>query len=229
MFDYVLLDLDGTLTNPVEGITKSINYAMEKMNKPLVPDSLIPKFIGPPLRTGFMQNVGFTEAEAERALELYRERYMPSNIEPGSKLQCGLYENELYDGAKELLERLSAAGKTIAMATSKPEEMAVKLMEHFGLLRYFKFISAASMDSGGRHEKNEIIQHALDTLGIGSDELSKTVMVGDRFYDIVGAKDTGIASIAVLSGFGSRREFEEYGADYIAENLFEACDIILNA
>jgi phosphoglycolate phosphatase len=219
MFEYVLLDLDGTLTNPVEGITKSINYAMEKMGKPLIPDSIIPKFIGPPLRTGFMQNAGFTEAEAERALELYRERYMPR----------GLYENDLIDGAKELLERLSAAGKTIAMATSKPEEMAVELMRHFGLLDYFKFISAASMDSGGRHEKNEIIQHAIDTLGISSEELSKTIMVGDRFYDIVGAKDTGIASIAVLSGFGSRDEFEEYGADYIAENLFEACSIILNA
>jgi phosphoglycolate phosphatase len=217
MFNHVLLDLDGTLTNPVEGITKSINYAMEKMNKPLVPDSLIPKFIGPPLRTGFMQNVGFTEAEAERALELYRERYMPT----------GLYENELYDGAKELLERLSAAGKTIAMATSKPEEMAVKLMRHFGLFDYFDFISAASMDSGGRHEKDEIIFHALDTLGIGGEALQKTVMVGDRFYDIVGAKNTGVKSIAVLSGFGSRGEFEQYGADYIAEDLFAACDIIL--
>jgi len=192
---------------------------MEKMGKPLVPDSLIPKFIGPPLRTGFMQNVGFTETEAERALELYRERYMPK----------GLYENELIAGAEELLERLSAAGKIIAMATSKPEEMAVKLMEHFGLLKHFKFISAASMDSGGRHEKNEIIQHALDTLGISGDALSRAVMVGDRFYDIVGAKDTGVASIAVLSGFGSREEFEEYGADYIAENLLQACDIILNA
>jgi phosphoglycolate phosphatase len=191
---------------------------MEKMNKPLVPDSIIPKFIGPPLRTGFMQNAGFTEAEAERALELYRERYMPT----------GLYENELYDGAKELLERLSAAGKTIAMATSKPEEMAVKLMRHFGLFDYFDFISAASMDSGGRHEKDEIIFHALKNLGIGSEVLQKTVMVGDRFYDIVGAKNTSVKSIAVLSGFGSREEFEQYGADYIAENLFEACDIILN-
>ncbi|MDR2559359.1 MAG: HAD-IA family hydrolase [Oscillospiraceae bacterium] len=217
-FDYVLLDLDGTLTNPVEGITKSINYAMEKMGKPLVPDSLIPKFIGPPLRAGFMQNVGFTEEEAERALELYRERYMPT----------GLYENELISGAKELLERLSTAGKTIAMATSKPEEMAIRLMEHFNLLKYFSFISAASMDSGGRHEKNEIIAHALEHLGIGENKLPKTVMVGDRFYDIAGAKDTGIASIAVLSGFGSREEFEEHGADYIAENLFEACDIILS-
>jgi phosphoglycolate phosphatase len=190
---------------------------MEKMNKPLVSDSLIPKFIGPPLRTGFMQNVGFTEAEAERALELYRERYMPT----------GLYENELIAGARELLERLSAAGRTIAMATSKPEEMAVELMRHFGLLGYFDFISAASMGAGGRHEKDEIIQHALEHLGIGSDELSKTVMVGDRFYDIVGAGNTGIKSIAVLSGFGSREEFEEYEADYIAENLFEACALIL--
>jgi len=216
-FDYILLDLDGTLTNPVEGITKSINYAMEKMNKPLIPDSLIPKFIGPPLRTGFMQNAGFTAEEAERALELYRERYMPT----------GLYENELYDGAEDMLKRFSAAGRTVAMATSKPEEMAVRLMEHFGLLGYFDYISAASMDAGGRHEKDEIIQHALDTLGINGDKLSRTVMVGDRSFDIIGAKKTGIASVAVLSGFGSREEFEEHNADYITENLTTACNIIL--
>jgi phosphoglycolate phosphatase len=216
-FDYVLLDLDGTLTNPVEGITKSINYAMEKMGKPLVPDTLIPKFIGPPLRTGFIQNVGFTEAEAERALELYRERYMPA----------GLYENDLIEGAEELLKRLHKAGKTIAMATSKPEEMAVKLMKHFNLLHYFSFISAASMSAGGRHEKDEIIGYALEKLDISGENISRTVMVGDRFYDIEGAKKTGVKSIAVLSGFGSREEFEEYEADYIAENLTEACDLIL--
>jgi phosphoglycolate phosphatase len=216
-FEYILLDLDGTLTNPVEGITKSINYAMEKMGKPLVPDSMIPRFIGPPLRTGFMDNVGFTEAEAERALELYRERYMPT----------GLYENELIEGAGELLERLSGRVKAIAMATSKPEEMAVKLMEHFGLTHYFDYISGASMDVNGRHEKDEIIQHALDTLGIDGNKLSSAVIIGDRFHDIVGAKNTGISSVAVLSGFGSRAEFEEYGADFIAENLTHACEIIL--
>jgi len=219
-FDFILLDLDGTLTNPVEGITKSINYSLEKMGKPLVPDSLIPKFIGPPLRTGYMQNLGFTEEEAEHALEFYRERYMP----------VGLYENELIEGARELLERLSAAGKIIAMATSKPEKMAVTLMEHFGLLKYFDFISAASMEAGGRHEKDEIIQHALEKLCIDTPEkLAQTVMVGDRFYDIVGAKNTKVASIAVLSGFGSREEFEKYEADYIAVNLFDACEIILQA
>jgi phosphoglycolate phosphatase len=217
-FDYILLDLDGTLTNPLEGITKSINYAMKKMGKPLVPDMLIPKFIGPPLRTGFMENVGFTPDEAERALELYRERYMPT----------GLYENELYDGAEDMLKRLKAAGKTVAMATSKPEEMAVRLMEHFKLLKYFDFISAASMTTGGRHEKNEIILHALDTLGVDSGKRDKTVMVGDRYFDIVGAKKTGIASIAVLSGFGNRKEFEEYEADYITENLTTACSIMLD-
>ncbi|MDR2531378.1 MAG: HAD-IA family hydrolase [Oscillospiraceae bacterium] len=219
-FDYILLDLDGTLTNPIEGITKSINYAMKKMGKPLVPDELISRHIGPPLRAGYIQNLGFTEEEAERAVELYRERYMPT----------GLYENELIEGAAELLERLSGAGKVIAMATSKPEEMAVRLMEHFDLIKYFDFISGAAMDAGGRHEKTDIILHALENLGIDTPEkLSKTVMVGDRFHDIKGAENTGVKSLAVLSGFGSREEFEEYGADFIAENLIQACNIILNA
>ncbi|MCL2698202.1 MAG: HAD hydrolase-like protein [Oscillospiraceae bacterium] len=217
-FDYILLDLDGTLTNPIEGISKSINYAMEKMNKPPVPEERIARHIGPPLRDGFMQNLGFTEDEAELAVELYRERYMPT----------GLYENVLIEGAQELLERLSAAGKTIAMATSKPEEMAVRLMEHFNLLKFFNFISGASMSADGRHSKTEIIEHALETLAISGDKLSRTVIVGDRYHDIEGAKNTGIASIAVLSGFGSREEFEEHGAGYIAENLPEACEIILS-
>ncbi|MCL2077820.1 MAG: HAD-IA family hydrolase [Oscillospiraceae bacterium] len=219
-FDYILLDLDGTLTNPIEGITKSINYAMEKMGKPLVPDELIPKFIGPPLRDGYMQNLGFTEEEAERAVWVYRERYTP----------VGLYENKLIDGAKELLERLSAAGKTVSLATSKPEDMSVKLLEHYGILRYFDFISAASLDLNGRHNKSEIITHALENLGINTPEkLAKTVMVGDRFHDIEGSKNNGISSIAVLCGFGSRGEFLKYKADFIAETLLDACDIILGA
>jgi phosphoglycolate phosphatase len=218
-FKYVFLDLDGTLTNPIEGISKSINYSMEKMNRPPVPDSLIPKFIGPPLRDGYMLNLGFTAEEAEEALFYYRERYIPT----------GLYENELIDGAGELLERLHAAGKVIALATSKPQDMAVELLRHFGLSRYFDFISGASMTTDGRHNKTEIILHALENFGIDSSEKrAETVMVGDRFHDVEGAKNTGIPVIAVLSGFGSRAEFEEHGANYIAENLPEACDIILS-
>jgi phosphoglycolate phosphatase len=217
-FDYILLDLDGTLTNPFEGISKSINYAMQKMGKPLVPEELISRHIGPPLRDGFIDNLGFTAEEAETAVEFYREYYTPT----------GLYENELIDGAQELLEQLSAAGKTIALATSKPEEMAVTLMKHFGLAKYFNFISGASMSADGRHSKTEIIEHAIKTLGIGGEKLARTVMVGDRYHDIEGAKNTGVQSLAVLSGFGSREEFEKHGADCIAENLLEACEIILN-
>ena len=218
-FDYILLDLDGTLTNPVEGITKSINYAMHKMNKPPVPDEMIPKFIGPPLKDGYMINLGFTPEEAERAVWAYRERYT----------DIGLYENELIPGACQLLERLYNDGKIIALATSKPEDMTLNLLKHFNILKYFKFISAAELDTNGRNDKTEIIRHALENLNISSPEaLSKTVMVGDRFHDIEGAKTTGISVIAVLSGFGSRREFTEYKADIIAENLFDVLKIILD-
>ncbi|MCL2018504.1 MAG: HAD hydrolase-like protein [Oscillospiraceae bacterium] len=226
-FEYILLDLDGTLTNPVEGITKSINYAMEKMGKPLVPDALIPKFIGPPLKDGYMMNLGFTAEEAERAVTIYRERYAP----------VGLYENKLIEGTREMLTRLSNAGKTIALATSKPDDMAKELIRHFDISGYFDFISGASLDFNGRHNKTEIIKYALENLGIipeqgdlngVSGKLAKTVMVGDRFHDIEGAKNVGITSVAVLSGFGDRAEFEKYKADFIAENLFEACDIILS-
>jgi phosphoglycolate phosphatase len=217
-FDYVLLDLDGTLSNPVEGISKSINYAMKKMDKPLVPEELISRHIGPPLRDGFKEHLGFTEEEAELATQFFRERYLP----------VGMYENELIESAAELLERLSAAGKTIALATSKAEEIAVLLMEHFKLSKYLDFISGASMDASGRQNKTDIILHALKHFGVDTREkLERTVMVGDRFHDIEGAKNTGIFSVAVLSGFGKREEFEEYGAGFIAANLNDACSYIL--
>lgn len=217
MFKYILLDLDGTLTNPVEGITKSINYAMTKMNKPPVPDEEIPKFIGPPLKTGYMLNLGFIEEEAEQAVWAYRERYT----------DIGLFENKLIEGARELIEKLVSAGKIIALATSKPEDMSVRLLKHFGLFKYFNFISGADLNPDGRNEKADIIAHALENLGINTPEKrAQTVIVGDRFHDIEGAKHTGISVIAVLCGFGSRAEFEKYEADYIAENLFEAGEII---
>jgi phosphoglycolate phosphatase len=220
MFDYILLDLDGTLTNPAEGIGKSINYALEKMGKPLIPDEMIPKFIGPPLRDGYMQNLGFTAEEAEQAINFYRERYIPT----------GLYENVLIDGAVELIQRLRAAGKTIALATSKPEDMAITLLKHFELFDYFDFISGAALNAAGRHSKTDIIAHALAHSSVNTPEkLAKTVMVGDRFHDIEGAKNTGIKSIAVLSGFGSREEFEAHKADYIAVGLLDACSLILGA
>ena len=218
-FNYILLDLDGTLTNPIEGITKSINYAMEKMGKPLVPDEIIPKFIGPPLKDGYMLNLGFSEEEAELAVHKYRERYT----------ETGLYENKLIDGARELLENLYAAGKTIALATSKPEDMTLHLLEYFDILKYFDFISGAELSFDGRNNKTDIIAHALEKLRINTaGKLSETIMVGDRFYDIEGAKNNEISVIAVLSGFGSREEFIEYKADYIAENLHDAGILILN-
>ncbi len=209
-YQYILFDLDGTLTNPAEGIFKSINYALGKIGEPPISKEQLSVFIGPPLKEGYKQNLGFDDEKAAQAVAFYRERYR----------DIGLYENELLDGAGELLQRLYEKGKTIAMATSKPEDLAISLMEHFDLKKYFTFIGGAEWDTNGRNSKTDIIKYTLDNIGVTTEsELKKAVIIGDRHHDIEGAINTGISSIGVMVGFGSREEFEK--ANHIAETLLD--------
>ncbi len=213
--DYILMDLDGTITNPKEGITKSIQYALRAMNIFIDDLDSLTKHIGPPLREGFMEYYGFSSIEAEAATAEYRKYYA----------EKGIYQNKLYNGMESLLTNLKQAGKYLIVATSKPEEYAVKILQSFHLEHYFDDICGATFDSS-RADKEAVIRYALEKNSIT--DLDRTVMVGDRKYDILGAKAVGIASIGVLYGFGSRQELEESGADYIAATVEELYDIIMN-
>ena len=207
MYRYILFDLDGTITDPFEGISKCIIYALEsfgmKAENLREPES----FIGPPLFDQFKAYFGFDDKQAEQAVKKYRERYS----------QTGWRECTLVDGVEELLKELKAEGKILAVATSKPECFAVPILEHFGIDRYFELIGGAELDHGGRNSKDAVIEYVLEKLGVS--DRSEAVIVGDRFHDIDGAKKTGIGSVGVLSGFGSRVELEEHGAGHIAENM----------
>ncbi len=214
MKEFILFDLDGTLTNPELGITRSIQYALKAFQiiEPKLED--LRKYIGPPLRDSLQEFNGFDASQAEEAVAKYREYFV----------KTGIFENEVYEGIETLLEGLCRAGKTLLVATSKPEEFARRILEHFGLEAYFTDVCGATMDAS-RDSKEAVIRYALEKNQIT--DLTSAVMVGDRLHDIEGAKSAGIASIGVLFGFGSRSELEEAGADRIAGTVEELYQIIM--
>lgn len=211
--DTILFDLDGTITDPAEGITNSVSYALKKFGVKVENKSDLNCFIGPPLYASFMKYYGFSKEKAEKAVDFYREYYADK----------GIFECRLYDGIKELIIKLHSAGKRVVLATSKPEFFAEKLLRHFGLLEYFYHIAGATMD-GSRIEKTDIINYAFD--GMKSDK-QNAVMIGDREFDIIGAKNVGIASIGVTFGYGSLEELEKSGADYIADRVEDIEKLLL--
>lgn len=204
MYDYVLFDLDGTLTDPGLGITNSVMYALRKFGIEVGDRTTLYKFIGPPLRESFETYYGFSKEKSELATRYYREYFGVT----------GLYENEVYDGIPELLRALKEQGKSLILATSKPEAFAVEILRHFELYGYFDFIAGATMDNT-RNEKADVIAYALKSCRIP--DLSSAVMIGDREYDILGAKRTGLDSIGVLYGYGGCEELKNAGAAYLAE------------
>ena len=204
MFSTILLDLDGTITNPYIGITNGVMYAYEHLGLEVPERESLRSFIGPPLIVEFTRR-GLPEEQAREAVRLYREYYG----------ETGLFENELIPGTVEFLRELKQRGKRVCLATSKPEQFSVRILERFGIAQYFDFIGAAAMD-GSRDSKLAVIQYVLDSTGASPQEC---LMVGDRMHDIIGAHDAGMKCAAVLVGFGSREEFAEYNADYVAETL----------
>ena len=207
------MDLDGTITNSKLGITKSVQYALKHVNIYIDDLESLCKHIGPPLREAYIEYYGFSEEEAIKVIEKHRE-YFESN---------GLYENEVYDGVEQLLCSLKKAGKKIILATSKPEIYAKKILEYFHLDGYFNDICGATLDES-RSRKEDVIRYALEKNEIT--DWNKVVMVGDRKYDIEGAKKLGIASIGVLYGFGSKEELEEAGADQIVTKVENLQDVL---
>lgn len=205
MYKTVLFDLDGTLTDPGRGITNSVAYSLRKFGIEVEDKKDLYKFIGPPLYESFMKYYGFSKEKAETAVSYFREYFRDT----------GIFENEVYDGIKNLLINLRTSGRKIILATSKPEEFAKRILTHFGLDKYFDFVAGATMDSS-RVRKGDVIAYALKESGCSSEN---AVMIGDKMHDILGAKENNLASIGVLFGYGSREELENAGADFIAENV----------
>lgn len=206
MYEYIIFDLDGTLTNPEIGITNCVMYALDKFGIKENDRKKLHPFIGPPLTYSFQNFYGLSEEESKQAVAFYRERFSVK----------GLYENEVYASVPELLQILKEQGRKLIIATSKPEEYTIKILKHFDLYQYFDFVAGATMD-GSRGEKSEIITYALQNINI--EDKSQAVMVGDRKYDVLGAQENGLDSIGVLFGFGDLEELTKAGATYIAETV----------
>lgn len=216
MYDVILFDLDGTLSDSGPGITNSVKYALDKYGIEVKDRMELFRFIGPPLVDSFMMFYGFSAEKALEITHVYREYYSVK----------GIFENEVYDGIEELLKKLQQAGKRVIVATSKPELFARKIIDHFGLTEYFEYVAGSNMNET-RSYKDEVIAYALESCGIT--DLSKVLMVGDREHDILGAKKIGTDSLGVLWGYGDREELEKAGADYIAEKPQDVFEIIMNS
>ena len=214
----ILFDLDGTLTASGEGITKSVQYALKKMGRPELGEDLkkLEVFVGPPLLEQFMAYAGFCEKEAKDAVRYYRERY---NV-------TGIFENKPYPGIEELLGALKKQGLILAVASSKPDPMVKIVLEHFHLDTYFDVIRGSDI-SRPKMTKAEVILQVLGEMGYG-DKRDQVIMVGDRHYDVLGAKETGLSCIGVTYGYGTREELLEAGAIQTADSAWELEKILLH-
>lgn len=220
MFQYCLFDLDGTLTDSREGITKSAQYALQHFGIEEPDLKKLEPFIGPPLKDSFMEFYGFTEEQAEEAMKFYRERFAP----------IGIYENEVFEGIPEMLRHLHQNGQKLAVASSKPIGFVRQILQHFEIDGYFDVIVGSELD-GTRSTKEEVVEEALSQLGIlelsGEERKNNCAMVGDRKFDIQGAKAYGLTGVGVSFGFAGEGELEEAGADIIVDTVTELEKLLL--
>ncbi len=200
-FETIIFDLDGTLTDSAEGIINSLTYALNAKGLPVPPEKVLRSKIGPPLEESFLE-FGVSPGEVNGAIELFREYYA----------EKGIYENKTYPGVEDCLKTLKASGARLAVATTKSEKFAKKIISRFGLDKYFEFLAGSNID-GSRTEKSELIAFALQNLGVKAGK--NVIMVGDRFHDIAGAKKAGVSSAGVLYGYGGREELISAGADIL--------------
>ncbi len=208
----VLFDLDGTLTDSAPGILNCFRHAITNMGL-TEPDDMM-QFVGPPLYDSFGKLCGGDPERTAEAVRYYRERYSA----------VGLFENSVYPGVPQMLDTLGKAGIRMAVATSKPEVFAVKILDKFGLSRYFEVIGGGDL-AGRRDRKDKVIRYVLEELGIGG--LSGVLMAGDRMQDVIGARAVGLPCLYALWGYGSHAEAAETGAEYLAESPQDAAEIIL--
>ncbi|RKL67469.1 phosphoglycolate phosphatase [Salipaludibacillus neizhouensis] len=209
----ILFDLDGTLSDPKQGITLSVQYALEKMSifEPNI--DKLECFIGPPLQVSFAEYYGLDKEDTQTAVQFFRERFV----------EKGMFENELFSGIASLLKQLKDANYNLVVATSKPTIFAEKILHYFAIDHFFELVVGSNLD-GSRSSKTEIIQYILDKYI--EHEKGKFIMVGDRKHDIIGANNTGIDSIAVTYGYGNFEELETSNPTVIL-NSVEELQIVL--
>ncbi|MBQ1286099.1 MAG: HAD family hydrolase [Lachnospiraceae bacterium] len=211
MIHTIFFDLDGTLTDSAPGIIHSVQYALKKYGIEAEENDLR-SFIGPPLVHSFQERFGFDHDKALEAVAYYREYFTAG----------GMFENSVYPGVEEMLQKLKEDGLMLAVATSKPELFSKQILEHFALTRYFDFIGGAAMDET-RTTKVEVLSYALQELQV---DPAKAVMIGDRENDMEAASLLGTESIGVLYGYGSKEELANAGAKVFAETPMDICRII---
>ena len=213
MFDTIFFDLDGTLTDPGEGITNSVAYALRQTGREVPPRSELYSYIGPPLLEQFMNVYGVDETEARAMTDEFRVYFQDR----------GILENELYAGIPEALQALKEAGATLIVATSKPEVFAERILERFDLRKFFTVVAGSTMDES-RTNKADVIAYAMEKLGR---PVGKALMVGDRKHDVLGAAAHGIPTVGALYGYGSREELMDAGAVAIADTVADLVPVIL--
>jgi phosphoglycolate phosphatase len=213
-FKTIFFDLDGTLTDPKIGITKSVAYSLKKMRDEEVDPDELTMFIGPPLKESYMEFYGMSENEAEEAIQSFREYFK----------ETGILENQIYEGIEALLKNLKSRGVELMVATSKPTEFAEIILTHFGIRTFFTEVVGSNLD-GTRVKKAEVIQEVLNRASI--EDKASVIMIGDRKHDILGAKQVGMDSIGVVYGYGSRDELEGAGANWVVESVDELADLLM--
>jgi len=209
----ILFDLDGTLTDPIEGITNCLSYSLERLNFACPPKEQLASYIGPPLRETFATIFDSTDKILiESAVAFYRERFS----------SVGLYENTVYPGVVDMLDKLKSNSYSLFVATSKVEAYAEKIVQHFSLDSYFIKIHGSQLD-GRFDDKSNLLRELIKTHNLSP---SQTTMIGDRKHDILAAKKNGISSLGVTYGYGSMEELEEAKADYICHSPIGVVEII---
>lgn len=214
-YRYILFDLDGTLTDPKTGITKAVAYALDKMGYSYVDLNDLTKFIGPPLYDSFSDYYQMDLEQVKQAIDYYREYFK----------EKGIFENEIYEGIRDLLIELKINGCVLAVATSKPTVFAEIIIKYFNLDPYFDIIVGSNLD-GTRVKKGEVIAYTLEQLNVR--DTNNTIMVGDREHDIFGANQNGLDSIGVEYGYGSKEELEEAGATFVVNSVEALATLLIS-
>lgn len=214
-FSHILFDLDGTLTNPRLGIGNSLRYALRQMQIDGYSDEILERFIGPPLQEGFKIHFGLNEQHTTLAVEHFRTYF-------GDR---GWSENEPFEGISEMLETLHLSGRKVYLVTSKLEKYARMIVSHFAFDRYLDDLQGAEY-SGKHSSKGQLIARLMERNRLNPSP--SIVMVGDTHYDIIGAKEQGIAAVAVAYGFGTKASLEECDPDYMVDSVEELTELLLS-